>query len=369
MPTRKFGACILLLAFRELIQVDAQRKTNGVGQGIVGHYRNDVGRIQGHHVELDAYPCGEVLAVPFKFVLVKIAGAQGKLIGVPVFGTQGVGDLLQFFLHAAGGVAEGLKHGFGNRHVAVHHTVVVAAFIGSSSGGGHHQFVQIQGEHHAVVAVEFGVEGQAQAQVGGDELLVDLVVGNFITDVGNVDAGSQLRAFAHQFNGGAVVKSQIGRKGIARLHVLLHGIEVGANVAEGHGAGKFFGQEAAVGYVQGKFVGVYYVTPIFDGGGVGDISQSKIPQRGADRLHFVEAHEAGQVVHVDVVDQLAQPGGVGHGGTHIAVDKGKFGRIPMLRINVWSSGHPGIAHGACPGVGRYADEGNGGIDDVDLLSA
>ena len=84
------------------LEVKSQRKPEGIGQGTVlpvGGYQ--VGEVQGKYIQLESDPHGKIFPVSFGGMLVEITGTDGKLVPVPVFNTQTVGNFMKLFLRHA----------------------------------------------------------------------------------------------------------------------------------------------------------------------------------------------------------------------------------------------------------------------------
>ena len=78
----------------------------------------------------------------------------------------------------------------------------------------------------------------------------------------------------------------------------------------------------------------------------------------------VEAHEVGQI---DIIDQLAQPGGVADGGSGTGYVEGILGGVPELGVHIGLGGGSDVAHGSSSGVRGDGKAGHTGVHGVEHI--
>ena len=306
-------------------------------------------------------------------MLEEVARAHGEGFGIPVFGAGRDLDFLQLFLQSAGGVAEGAQGTLDDPDLVV---VDPAGGVVAQRGRRHEELVEVEHDGYFVVFVDTVCVASADAEVGGQELLIVVVVGvgELGTEVGDEGAEGEVLGFV---DGLLVIEADVGGKRVGSL-----GGGVAAAVADGLAVGEVGAQEASggtegevvvelqgIGNIEGELVGVHGLDFVALHVGVVDVAEGEVGEAGGGGAAVVDAIVACEVEEVHVAHlQFAQPGGVGGVDACDAVDEGQFGVVPMGGIGVGRGGHAYVAHTAGDGVGGNEDDGQAGRYEILFLT-
>ena len=342
-------------------------------EGVALDGADEVGGVEAEDVHLEAGTHREVLAVALQLVLVIVTAADEELVVVAVFGTERDVDLLQLFTETVVGVGEGPEGG----REGVHRLVVVAAFgevgvrlaLALNRFGGHEILVEVEVDADLVVIVDRVQEASADLEVGGQELLaVSAVERDLGTEVRDVITEAPEALALPEVDVLLEVARDVDRYGVGRLQVLVDGgVHVRPDVAQGHGHGVILRELHTVTQVEGHFVGVEVGDLLSAQVGDGHLTEREVAQRGADGRSVVGLVIARGVGHVDVLDELAEPGGVRDADAGFALHEGVFRGVPILRVDVGQGGGADVAHTAAARIGGDGKRGDSRVDGAELF--
>ncbi len=159
---------------------------------------------------------------------------------------------------------------------------------------------------------------------------------------------------------------------LAGLQVLIS--KVGKDVSQHHAHGELRREFARVTDIQRHLVrvdGLRHAATVSSRRVLAgcDLSERKIAERGAERL-IVAAAEfiiAGKVGEENIVDNLAQPRGIGKRKTSLGICESILGGIPELRVHIRIGRRSEVTHGTSARIRRNAQRGHSGVDRVELV--
>ena len=369
-----------------------QGETKRVRQGVLLSRADEVAEIHGEDRVLHPRPQGDELAVPFAEVLKEIARPEGEHVVKVVFEAGADVDFTQFLTpnasllnerlsgdrirrHDARGVIERLHQARGHAHVGIHAADDVASLDGVKAINRlrwHQKLVEIQGERHAVVVVNQGFVGRAQAQVGGNEVSFSrLRVGHLGAQVAHVHPQTENAiGFSPVGTVVHVVHAQVrchrnARTAVSPLDGRSSG-EVAVDETRRKSTAEFVGELLREPAVQAQLRGLKITNGSSHIIREGDVAQAEVAQRHAICLPVVQPSDRTHVGEVHVVHELPQPRCVAQAKLHFVFNEGHLGRIPVQGIGVWRQRDSHVAHGARARVWRNHQEWHRRGDGVQL---